>query len=259
MGPRLTWLDAPAGADESCYIDTVLGITSVLRAIAAARTRTWAYIENGAAFIPTTLLGVSVNPPVLYFEKGPDAALNARLIAAGRIVFVTSDQGVPVQFNCLDPGVATYECVDAFGVTPPHRVLRLQRRSFYRLPGEPAHRQLACEIAVEGGPHASPGVLRPDVLDVSCGGLGAAVSAADPVLECGTRTTCRLDMPGTRRIDATVEVRGASGTVLPNGLPGRRYGMAFVNLAAKSAAAIQRYILEQQRARTRFALKPACS
>ncbi|MGZ8268971.1 MAG: PilZ domain-containing protein, partial [Burkholderiales bacterium] len=108
-----------------------------------------------------------------------------------------------------------------------------------------------CEIVLGGGEDEKAKVLEPRILDLSCGGMGAGVPAAGMALEPGARPACSLELPGIGRIESLMEVRGASDVVLHDGLDGRRYGMAFVGLAKKSAAAIQRYILEQQRARKR--------
>ena len=121
MESRLTMLDAPASADENCYIDTPLGVASVLRAIAAAGTRTAAYITPGEIFVLTTLLSVESQPPVLIFERGPDETLNARLLEAERITFVTSDQGVPVQFSVGNPTATTFAGQEAISVSMPSR------------------------------------------------------------------------------------------------------------------------------------------
>lgn len=257
MQPRTTWLDASAGVDESCYIETPLGVASVLQAIAAARTRTALHPDGGGPALSTTLLGVADDPPALYFACPAAAGAAQRLLAAERVVFVTADQGVPVQFSAQSPAPARYCGAPALSVTPPGRILRMQRRSHYRLPGEPTHARLGCEIVIAEDTGAPGSVMKPEVLDVSCGGLGAAVAASEPALAPGTRSTCSLELPGVGRVDSTVEVKAASDIVLPNGRAGRRYGMAFVNLAGRTVTAIQRYILEQQRARTR--LRPACS
>ena len=250
MGPQLTWIDAPADVDESCYIDTVLGVVSVLRAIAAARTRASALIENGKIVFATTLLGVEQHPSALFFDKGPDDALNARVLKADRIIFVTSDQGVPVQFSCTGPVLDVYEAMEAFRVALPGRVLRLQRRGYFRLTRDSSHVLLMCEIVFEGDMIAR--VLTPEVLDLSCGGMATVIAGEELPLAPGDRSACHLALPGVGRIDTLVEVRAACDIVLPNGRKGRRYGMEFVNLAARSVTAIQRYILEQQRSRKKL-------
>ena len=248
---RLDLLDPPENADANCYIDTPLGVASVLRAIAAAGSRAAAYIDNGENFIHTMLLGVEGEPPVLLFDKGPDEALNARLLETEKITFVTSDDGVPVQFTCLNPGAGSHEGIDAFRISLPQCMLRLQRRMYYRLPGEPVHVVLKCEIPCES--NERPAVLKPSVLDLSCGGLAAAVPAADPVLETGSRTLCAIELPGVGKIEAVIEVRAVAEILLPDGQLVRRYGLEFVNMNNKNVALIQRFILEQQRARKKAA------
>jgi len=252
MESRFSLLDAPASADENCYIDTALGVASVLRAIAAAGTRTAAYMDNGETFVHTTLLSVEARPPVLLFERGPDDALNARLLKANKITFVTSDHGVPVQFSANNPGIAAFQGSDAFSVSMPQRVLRLQRRMYYRLPGEPIQGQLACELPCATGDALT--VVKTVVLDLSCGGLAAVVPADAPLLETGSRNLCKIELPGIGRIESMIEVRATSETMLPGQRPGRRYGLEFVNINNKDVALIQRFILEQQRARKRVAV-----
>jgi c-di-GMP-binding flagellar brake protein YcgR len=251
LEPRLTWIDAPADVDESCYIDTVLGVVSVLRAIAGERTRASALIENGKEVFATTLLGVEQHPSALFFDKGSDRVLNARVLRADRIIFVTSDQGVPVQFNCSGPVLDSYEETEAFRVALPGRVLRLQRRGYFRLTRHPSHLLIMCEIVVDDGDMLCR-VLTPEVLDLSCGGIAAVIADEELPLAPGHRSKCRLALAGVGRIDSLVEVRDACDIVLPNGRKARRYGLEFVNLAARSVTAIQRYILEQQRARKKL-------
>ena len=253
MDTRLTLLEAPADAEESCYIDTPLGVVSVLNAIAASGARAAAYMDGGETFVLTTFLAVEDKPPQLVFERGPDEALNERLLETENITFVTSDQGVPVQFTCAGPSAVSHEGMDAFRIPVPPRVLRLQRRMYYRLPGEPVHVQLKFEMPC-GELEGEPKILKPAILDLSCGGLAAAVPVEEPMLEIGTRAPCLLELPALGRIDALVQVRGTAEIVLPDGRESRRYGLEFVNINSKGVALIQRFILEQQRARKKVAV-----
>jgi c-di-GMP-binding flagellar brake protein YcgR len=239
-------LDPPKGAEENCYIDTPVGVHSVLRAVAAAGTRTAAYFDNGRSFIHTTLLAIEGAPAMLVFERGPDAGLNAALAKSARVTFVTSDQGVPVQFSCAGPTPTVYEGAPAFHVLLPGRILRLQRRGYYRLPGEPTHALLSCQLFPGNDYEKATKVW---VFDLSCSGLAAGVLASDPLLASDTSHGCMLELPTQGRIQAQVIVRGASGTMLPHGLEGRRYGLEFAGLGEKSVAMVQRYILERQRKR----------
>ena len=250
MAPQLKLIDAPESADESaCYIDTPLGVVAVLRAIAAAGTRTAAYLDGGETFLQTVLLAVAGKPPALFFDQSADTDLNRAVLATERVTFVTSDQGVPVQFSCLGARVVSHEGAEAFCVSLPNRVLRLQRRNFYRLPGEPVHARVACEIKfqVENVCH----VMKPQVLDLSCGGVGAGLPAEAPLLEPNARGECTIDLPDLGQVSAAVEVRSHAEIEPPRERAVYRYGLEFVNLASKGSALIQRFITDQQRARKR--------
>jgi c-di-GMP-binding flagellar brake protein YcgR len=244
MGRRLTLLDPPEGAEESCYIETPLGVEALLRAVAAAGSRAAAYFDNGKRFIHTRLVAVAGKPQMLVFEKGADADLNAALLASARVTFVTSDDRVPVQFTCAGPALTVHEGSQAIHVALPGRVLRLQRRGYYRLACRPVHPLLRAEL-FPGNDYGK--ATKAWVFDLSCGGLAAGVLAAEPLLASDATHGFMLELPGQGRISAQVIVRVASGTILPNGLEGRRYGLEFVHLGDKSAACVQCYILEQQR------------
>ena len=243
MGPRLTLLDPPRGAEENCYISGAGEIRSLLRDVARSGARAAAYFDGDRRFIHTSLLRIGAFPGRIVFEKGPDATLNAKLLDADRVTFVTSHEDVPVQFSCRAPAHTRYDGGDAFRASLPERVLRLQRRGYYRLPGELTHTLLKCELL----PHDSDDKhLRAAVFDLSCGGIGAAVPAAEPMLESGSAHGCHLELPGFGSIDSPVIVRVIAEIVLPNGLPGTRYGLEFKSLADSDRARIERYILEHR-------------
>ena len=244
VGPRLTLLDPPKGAEENCYIVTPLGVESVLRAVAVAGSRAAAYFDNGRRFIHTTLLAVEGTPGMLVFERGPDAGLNAELIKSPRVTFVTSDQGVPVQFTCPGPAQILYQGSEALHAAVPGRILRLQRRGYYRLAGEPTPPTVRAQL-FPGNDYTN--ATKAWVFDLSCGGVGVGVLAAEPLLASEMSHGFVLELPGQGLMQAQVIVRVASGTFLPHGLEGRRYGLEFVNLGEKTAAVVQRYILEQHR------------
>jgi hypothetical protein len=88
--------------------------------------------------------------------------------------------------------------------------------------------------------------LRAAVFDLSCGGIGAAVPAAEPLLERGSVHGCHLELPGLASIQSAIVVRVVAEIVLPNGLPGTRYGLEFQNLGDAERGRIERYIVEHR-------------
>jgi c-di-GMP-binding flagellar brake protein YcgR len=243
LGPRLTLLDPPEGADENCYIDSASGVRSLLREVAASGTRAAAYFDNDRRFIHTSLLAVKALPGRVLFERGPDATLNAELLEAGNITFVTSHDNVPVQFSCGAASATRHNGIDALRAPLPARVLRLQRRGYYRLPGEPTHVLLKCELVPFGD---STLTLRAAVFDLSCSGIAAAVPASEPLLTRGSTHGCRLELPGAGIVHGSVVVRVVGEIVLPNALAGTRYGLEFTGLDEKMLALIERHILDHR-------------
>lgn len=244
MGPRLTLLDAPEGVEENCYIDTPLAVAGVLRAAAAAGARAAAYFDNDRRFIHTSLLGITGEPPMVAFERGPDPESNIDLQRSGRFTFVTSDHGVPVQFNGLRLSMARWEGREVFVAPLPSRLLRLQRRGYYRLPGEPSQSLMRCEL------HRSNGSsLTAAVLDVSGGGLSAALPIAEPLIDPQEILGCVLELPGEGPIHSPATIRLVTSVFLPSGLEATRYGLKFIDLPEHHCTTLQRYIIAQQRTR----------
>ena len=243
LGPRLRLLDPPKGADENCYIHTSSGVRAMLREVAASGARAAAYFDHDRRFIHTSLLAVTTLPGRLVFEKGPDTELNARLLEADKVTFVTSHEDVPVQFSCRAATLTRHDGAEAFRTPLPDRVLRLQRRGYYRLPGESTHALLKCEL-VPGNDESR--IVRAAVFDLSCGGLAAAVPASEWVLERDSIHGCRLELPGHGTVQSPVVVRVVSEIMLPNALAGTRYGLEFTGLGEKDVALIESYILEHR-------------
>jgi c-di-GMP-binding flagellar brake protein YcgR len=215
----------------------------MLREVARSGARAAANFDGDKRFIHTSLLGVTKFPARVVFEKGPDTTLNAKLLEADRITFVTSHEDVPVQFSCRAASLTRYEGTDSFRAPLPERVLRLQRRGYYRLPGEPTHALLKCELTPYS---AGARPVRAAIVDLSCGGLGAAVSASEPSLERGSVHGCHLELPGIGNVESPVVVRTAAEIILPSALRGIRYGLEFQKLDEAQRALLERYIVEHR-------------
>jgi c-di-GMP-binding flagellar brake protein YcgR len=241
MGPRLTLLDTSrtTGAD---YVDTPIGVAAVLRKVAATRARAALYLDDGETFLYTCVLGVE--PDAFYFEKGPDPKLNGEVLAAREMTLVTADHSVPVQFTVAAAEAATFEGADAFRAMLPERLLRLQRRDFYRLTGPELNSVMRVQVVPA---HEPANLLQPVVIDLSCGGMSIDIPIASGSLPDRSRHTCTLEFPGLARIDTVLYVCLSREVSMENGVPGRRYGVEFLNLDAKSVALIQRFINDEER------------
>jgi c-di-GMP-binding flagellar brake protein YcgR len=155
------------------------------------------------------------------------------------IVFSTDHDGVPIEFTCQRPSRTVAGDAAAYSVAFPSYIIRLQRRNAYRLPA-PA---IECTLRNEAGDGAD---VRPRVLDVSAGGIDLALPLADPLLSRNVWYACTIVLPGLGTV--WVRLRVVSVFRTPDV---RRYGCQFVDLPAASELLLQRYILEEQRARRR--------
>lgn len=241
MGPRLTLLDTSRTSDED-YVDTPIGIAAVLRSVAAGRARAVLYLDDGDTFLHTSILRVEAQS--FFFEKGLDAKLNEQVLATARAIMVTADRSVPVQFEVATPRLEQVEGEVAFSAPLPQRLLRLQRRDYYRLPGQAINSLVRCQLV----PGDAPGkILRPTVIDLSCGGMAIDIPTAEGILPDTSRHTCTVEFPGLGRIDTPLYVCSSREVTLHNNTPGRRYGIEFLNLEAKGVALIQRFINDEER------------
>jgi c-di-GMP-binding flagellar brake protein YcgR len=159
-------------------------------------------------------------------------------------MFQTDHGGVPIEFTCERPARTAAGNAEAYAVAFPPYVLRLQRRNAYRLPGP----DIMCTLREDAS--GSPD-LAPEVLDLSAGGLDIAMPVPAPALSRRVPYWCTLVLPGFGTIGVHVRVISEFDTA-----EARRYGCQFVDLPAASELLLQRYILEEQRARRRTRRAP---
>ena len=166
------------------------------------------------------------------------------LNGATEVLFQTDHGGVPIEFTCERPARTAAGNTAAYAVAFPPYVIRLQRRNAYRLPAP----DIMCTLRddASGGPG-----LAPEVLDLSAGGFDIAMPLTAPALSRRVRYSCTIVLPGFGTIWVHVRVVSESDAA---GV--RRYGCQFVDLPAASELLLQRYILEEQRARRRTRRAP---
>lgn len=240
-------LELMAAANDGDYlIHSPLEIAFLLRAIMQHGTLLTVYTGAGNDSFVTLLLSIEDDPPGVVFDCGPSAALNRRVLESDRLAFLTTHDRIQVQFECRDASEVLYEGKPAFHVPLPERLLRLQRREYYRLVA-PAMTPLRCALTVR---HEGKDVrIELKVLDISCGGIATSTNLQDPAPQPGVRYACKIELPGAGTLQATIEQRNTFELTLYNGTKIRRSGYQFVDPKEKDVALIQRYIMYQERAR----------
>ncbi len=228
--------------NDKYVIHSPLEIVFILRSIMRRNTLVTLYFDRGDDFILTTLLGVDPGQGKMVVDFGANAAFNARALRAGKLIFIASHDRVRVQFVCRGIGKIQFEGRDAFSVGIPDRLLRMQRRDYYRIT-TPAVNPLKCTLPLPAGhPAAAAEVI---LLDISCGGIAVIDHHSRIGFEPGAIYEDRhIVLPGISTLNVTIQVKTAFEVILKNGLAGRRSGCEFVAMQEKMLTLVQRYIMK---------------
>lgn len=233
-----------ATADSNYYVHSRVEIASIMRAIMQKNALLSVYFDEGNAFIVTSILDVDDVQSTIILDRGPDPQANARLLQAPRLVCVTSVDKVKVQFICNDADVIEYDGREAFQVPMPDKLLRLQRREYFRL-ATPMVNPIKCMLTAQTGGEIRQ--MEHNIADISCGGIATNSSTTLPLFEPNTRFECRIALSDTDTLQTTVELRNTFEVTLANGRKLRRCGYQFIAFTEKDRVLVQRYIMQQQR------------
>jgi c-di-GMP-binding flagellar brake protein YcgR len=182
----------------------------------------------------------------VHFDLPNQPQLQLRLLEAGDLVCVAFAESVKLQFTIAAPRRSSDSGYPAFLCGFPERVLRLQRREYYRV-RTPESLAASCLVPYSGD-RVQYESLR--VLDLSVGGLAmlAYPRHFDPS-ETTVIDRCYLDLPGVGTV--TVRLRVAHVETSVDG-KARRCGCEFVDLSPQARMMLQRYVHRidlEQRAR----------
>lgn len=178
---------------------------------------------------------------VALFDFSGDEEANALLLDGRAVDFVGEVRGVKVQFLSKVAGQREHEGYPAFEVPFPEKLLRLQRREFFRLALRGKER-VPCWL--EGG----PGGYKVDLVDISGGGIGLLDANPGVRLEEGMRFVgCEIELPELGTFCVDLEIRSAYPVTLKNGAKGMRAGCAFVNLPPRLNHRLERFIHQRDR------------
>jgi flagellar brake protein len=233
-----------AADDSNYYVHSRVEIASILRTIMQKNTLLSVYFDEGNSFIVTAILDIDDDGGTIILDHGPDPRANARLPQASRLVCITSVDKVKVQFICGGAETAEHDGRGAFAMPMPDKLLRLQRREYFRLT-TPVVNPLKCMLKAEAGGEIREMEL--SIADISCGGIATISSTSLPVFDPATRFACDIALTDTETLSATVELRNTFEVTLANGRKQRRCGYQFIGLSEKARALVQRYIMQQQR------------
>lgn len=217
-------------------------IVSILQTIVQRKSRVALYYNEGVSMVLTMILAADENGVWIDAASNP---LDNRLIERSkRIIFVTTHNQAKVQFVATDVMLGTYEDAPAFSLGLPRKLLRLQRRDYYRLVTSETG-ALNCTIRpIADQTHIQHEVT---VMDISIGGVALVCEQTGVELHPGmVYEHCQIELPELGTLEATIEVKNTFEITDRNGKVKRRAGCVFVKPDGKTTMLLQRYVAQMQ-------------
>lgn len=213
-------------------------IAGILERLLEGRVLTTVELDPGHAIV-SSVLEVRREVRALVFDIARDPDMNRRLFAADRLSFATELDCVPIAFETAAASLVSLKDGPAAVVELPAKLVRLQRREYFRVRLS-RNDQLFCTILDAEG-NATPA----RAVDISCGGAGLVVDREGPILGTpGTGHELILTLPDVGRveIDATLSNIMAEPLAGAGETPKIRAGFRFDGLRPRTESQIQRYV-----------------
>jgi len=235
MGITTPFPEPESPALERFAVYSRVEVVALLRQMAEHRVLTNVYYDTAGSFFLTVLLSVNPDFEEVVFDSAPNEGVQRRVLESRRLVFVAFVHGVKLQFEAARTEAISFEDRPALRVRLPERVIRMQRREFFRV--RPlASRPVRCNVR---DAHANRSIsLR--VLDVSGGGLAVVCKDDEAQFSLGMELPdCVIDFPGEGSIAAGLRVRAIELTQQEGE---KRIGCEFVHIAPQARLVLQRYV-----------------
>lgn len=232
-------------ADNSNYmIHSRIEILYILRAIQHKNELVTAYFNQGNDFILTSIIAVDGDTGSVILDFGANELLNQRALASDKIILVTTQDRVKVQFVADGMEQVEYFGRPAFKADIPSELLKLQRREYYRL-STPMINPIKCAMTKPGG-----GKIEATIADISLGGIAIANYQSLITFEIGDKfAACHIVLPEVGTVTTGIEIRNEHEVTMQNGVKVQRAGCLFIDLPASQQTMIQRYIIKLDRER----------
>ena len=124
-------IELTSSADNSKYlIHAKTEIAYILRGIMQKNELVTAYFHQGNDFLLTSIIAVEPDEDVLLLDFGANDETNKKMLASSKVIFVTTQEKVKIQFAENSIEATTFNQRDAFKLKLPTELLKLQRREY---------------------------------------------------------------------------------------------------------------------------------
>jgi len=234
-------LNAPA--NERYLVRKGVDMLALLRALAARRQAVALSFGEAEDVLQTQLLGINPAYDELFFAPGNDDAGLERLLTAGTFGVETMLDSIRIVFIATNAEATQFKGAKALRGHIPDVLARMQRRESVRI-ATPKDRLSFCVVRVGADPVQE---LRMPVVDISVGGLGLSLSAAEAAIAAGkTFHECSLELPDIGVMRCTLNIVYVQEPLA--GGSERRIGCHFVDLPGLSREQLRSYVARLERA-----------
>lgn len=229
--------------EENNYlIHNTKEIVAILHAIAQRKARVALYYNEGNSMVLTMIL--AADEKGVWIDAASNDLDNRHIERSNHIVFVSIHNQAKVQFVTSTAILGLYEGTPAFSLALPKKLLRLQRRDYYRLV-TPESQALKCVIRPV--PNKTSIQQEVTVMDISIGGVALVCEESGVELKPGmVYEHCHIELPDVGILDATIEVKNTFEITDRSGHVKRRAGCVFVKPDGKTSMLLQRYVSQMQ-------------
>lgn len=216
-------------------------ILALLRNICERRSRILVQVAGHAV---TWVTSAGCDAATLILDRAPSGEQNNRIMNADVVTFETSLDNIRIVFDSKRIRAVDYQGAPAFALDLPERIIRLQRREFYRV-ATPVIYPVLVSIPV---PKAAGGdSVAFSLADISCGGI----CLLDNELALGASvgriyTRCKIELPDVGVVTTGLQIRNSATTTLLNNRTNNRLGCQFVDMSSAHFAMVQRYVNKRE-------------
>ncbi|MBV8210552.1 MAG: flagellar brake protein [Burkholderiaceae bacterium] len=221
---------------ERYWLYSKFEIDALMARLCDERVHMTVYWGNDGQFAVTQIMKVDAVRDEAHFDMPNHAHQQSGLLAAAELVAVAFIDNIKLQFRVAAPRRSSDSGYPTFLCAFPERVLRLQRREYYRVrTPETVSANCLVPYSSDQGQYESVRVL-----DVSVGGL-AMLAYPKHFVPVASETIdhCYLDLPGVGTV--LIKLRVAHVENAPDG-KGLRCGCEFVDLSPQARMMLQRYV-----------------
>ncbi|MDR1311188.1 MAG: flagellar brake protein [Burkholderiaceae bacterium] len=234
--------NAPHEAPERFLVRSRREISNIFERIRDNKQLIRMSFSGSLETVITSILEVNSQGGYVVLDRAPIDSQNALILKSHMVDFEALLEKIRISFSVDDIELCHFDGGDALKIPFPSRLVRLQRREFFRVPV----RNSVIRIPVSSGENMelSVGAVR----DLSAN--GACVIDASMQIDGTVGTVyrgCRLELLDTQPIVVDLEIRNAYNVHLSDKTVQRRIGCQFIDMNSSEAALIQRYITRIER------------